>query len=706
LSWYASETEQWYSSQDSQWEGVSDDTCALLFNFSIGGYTPPSFTDVPFNFVSTYAKIMNLGASVEAVPTYQDSTYTYVKSRRLYGLGYCYGGGYQIIKQMMYGGIRDLGALITAIKFKSSYVDLNAMINAIKYYSGTKDLRAQLKVMFRDEADLRASLRSWHIFDLKAIIGSVFETDLPAIINSILPVDLGARLRIYYSKDLRAILHGWQLFDLGAFIKGGLRYYLDLKAIIGVYAPYDLKGVLIGWKLKVPIDLPAVLGSYHYYDLGATLISSYFKNLKAIIYGIPYMNLPAFIHGWDILDLKAKIVGGYGPGDLLAIIYGIAGFDLGAEINPIKRLYLNLMAQILGLSKFDLGAKINAVGGTLLLRAIIEATGGFNLGATITPRVVKLAKVLRVHTMNVVNLTAVINMAPCFNFELVDLGARLKALYFSDLTATVYGFRNIAQQTFDLRAIIMSDVYPDKLTFDTINIVFSPPDKYVAIDYLPVSFWDKKLAFDEISIRFRAKGYMASPFDITATIFGEFLHFDLKAKIKAIFNVDRYLDILEDSFYAPYLVNNIEVWKRFVELKFYSMVYKYFYDSFSDAVWKDDTSQKWVIDVSSFRERFGFFDFLDRRTKLVFDLDKFNSVDEAIRYAIDWVLILPTTNLIATINASGGYVGLTAKINAGLSFVKTFSSLKASVVCFSLKDLTAYLNSVVIWKDLGAKINS
>ena len=185
MSWYASETEQWYSSQDSQWEGVSDDTCALLFNFSIGGYTPPSFTDVPFNFVSTYTKIMNLGASVEASPTYQDSTYTYVKSRRLYGLGYCYGGGYQIIKQMMYGGIRDLGALITAIKFKSSYIDLNAMINAIKYYSGTKDLRAQLKVMFRDEADLRASLRSWHIFDLKAIIGSVFETDLPAIINSI-----------------------------------------------------------------------------------------------------------------------------------------------------------------------------------------------------------------------------------------------------------------------------------------------------------------------------------------------------------------------------------------------------------------------------------------------------------------------------------------------------------------------------------------
>jgi hypothetical protein len=140
----------------------------------------------------------------------------------------------------------------------------------------------------------------------------------------------------------------------------------------------------------------------------------------------------------------------------------------------------------------------------------------------------------------------------------------------------------------------------------------------------------------------------------------------------------------------------MELFSKIVQIRFLSGVYDYFYQSAADALWKEDSDAKWIIDVASWDEETEFIaDKRDEKTKIVFDLTQFESIDEAIRHAIDWVLAFPQRDLMATITGSVHEItklkDLAATITGGGKIYSSAYNLPASTTPWHPRGLPAHM---------------
>lgn len=739
--WFDQDTQQWYSTETEQWNPIEVDEeisppdedyvppswDEICFHFTPGGYTAPAWDEICFHWAPAITQVFNLGATVTVDPTRTDAPYCELKRSNNIAVGFG-AGGWQILQgRQEYTCVYDINAIITGIP---PHADLGAYIFAFTTFSDTKDLGgiiqgwqeedlggivygvpprdlgAYLKQTTQQYADLGAYIRAWHIFDLRGLISGVAEDDILAIITAIPPKDLPAFIKAYPEEDLPATIVGWAEKDLGAFVSIHVRDTTDLLALINPIHFRDLNGIIRGWHREVPADLGAYIRAFHPDDLPAIIRAKEFGSIIGIIYGIPPVDLPAFIYGWAVRDLPAIINGAYGPGDLQAQIFGIRSIDLPAIIEGIKKGTLDLGAIIAGWAEKDLGGIIDAVGGVKDLPGIIYPDGWKNLQAIITPRLVKFAMLMPVHTMEARDLNAVISLAPCFYHEVKDLGAYLKAIYQGNMPATIYGFRaDFFAQVKDLAASISTEsasTFPRAV--DDLTITFGPTVEVHAFDDLPISFWGKdKHPTDEIGIEFIPTGGRRVPDILNAYVNPTPMYLDLPAEIEGIIqlpyeyrrdnNMWLYADL--STFTAPYILNNMELFSKIVQIRFLSGVYDYFYQSAADALWKEDSDAKWIIDVASWDEETEFLaDKRDEKTKIVFDLTEFESIDEAIRHAIDWVLAFPQRDLAATITGSVHEISklkdLVATISGGGKIYSTAANLPASTTAWHPRDLSAY----------------
>ena len=708
--WFDQDTQQWYSTETEQWnpievseeilppeEGYTPPSWGDIgFEFTPGGYTAPPWHAIPFEWFGALTQSFNLGASITGNLPYTDAPYCTIKRNNIIALGFG-AGGWQILKgRTEYSCMYDLNAILTAVPH---HADLPAYIFAFTHFSGEldlpaelsgwaekdlgglvygvppRDLAAYLKANFREYTDLGAYIKPWHYKDLIGIIGSAHEKDIIALINAISPKDLPAFIKAYPQEDLPANIYGWAEKDLLAIIAGVLK--ADLPAFIKVRAhgTKDLGAHIRSWQRKVPFDLGAYIFAYAYEDLPAVIRAKEFGQIWATIYGVPPKDLPAFLYGWAVKDLPAYINSLYGPGDLQAQIFGVGPKDLSALIYGYRSGIKDLIGIISGVNTKDLPAIIEALGGSKSLPAIIYPDGWANLQAIITPRLVKFAMLMPIHTMEARDLSAVISLSPCYNLGISDLSAYLKAIYQGNLTATIYGFRNadLSGQIKDLAASISTDplnIYPTAV--DEIILSFAPTVRTFAFDDLSISFWGRDhYPTDELGIEFIPGGGRRIQSLLNAYINPTPRYHDLAAAIEGVIQLpyeyrrDSGLWLYDDlsTFTAPYILNNIELFTKIVQIRFYSGVYDYFYQSLTDTLWKEDASSKWIIDVSSWNEETEFLaDKRNTKNKLVFDLTQFESIDEAIRYAIDWVLAFPQRDLGAQITSVGQYKELVARI--------------------------------------------
>ena len=702
------------------------------FEFTTGGYSAPSFGNVPFQWLSTLTQVFNLGAEITGETNYQDTTYSEIKNRNISALGYA-NPGWQILKgKTVYAGIRDLGAkiygftqyadLFAYILGQEPFVtfDLSATIRgwmeeylaAFIYGIPPRDLAAYLDVQQREPADLGGYIRPWHIADLGGWLGATHERDLPAILVTIPPKDLPAYLKAYPQEDLPAIIVGWAERDLGAFLKVDVREYADLGALMGVYVPRDLGATIKGWCYESPYNLGANIFAYNFKDLPAIIRGKEFGVLIGIIYGIPPADLPAFLHGWQEFDLGGIIDGITDKQkDLIALIAAIGGKDLPGIIHGWQ--LFDLQALINGVFARDLPAIITGVGAIKDLPAFILADGFANLGAIITPRLIKLAVLMPVHTMEYIDLGAVINLSPCYNLGIADLGAYMNILQKHDLIATIYGLGPLGANIRDLAAVIaVGDYIYDKDTVDDLTITFTTYAEALALDDLPITWFDMVSPTDELSVCFKPGGGCKIPTNLLAAIIGHNPNFDLAAYINGVVQAPYIFGDpifgpwdVDTLFTAPYIYNNRVLWERLVQISFFSQVYDYFYQSVTDSLWKDDDSEKWVLNVESWLEEETYLrDRTSLREKIVGDVTEFESVDEAIRYAIDWVISFPTKDLGAQIQpVIPPYKDLAGRINPFKVYTKS-ADLIASVVPFHTRDLNAQMQIVNEWLDLGALV--
>jgi hypothetical protein len=117
-----------------------------------------------------------------------------------------------------------------------------------------------------------------------------------------------------------------------------------------------------------------------------------------------------------------------------------------------------------------------------------------------------------------------------------------------------------------------------------------------------------------------------------------------------------------------------------VEISFKSVVRDYFFVNAETKIYKIDDLDRWVVNVRSFKNIVNRIKVKRRlhRTRLLYDLQKFNDIDEAMRYIIDHVTDIPYSDL-------GSYIYTSSKsVNLGCSIFPTYISHTNSTLSSSI----------------------
>jgi len=514
--------------------------------------------------------------------------------------------------------------------------DLPATINAI-LKQGEFGLRGIIRGWGEGYGDLQGIISGMVYEDLLALINALTYKDLPASVYGIPPVDLPAYLNVWPQEDLPANLHGWEYRDLGATI--GWFDSSNLGAYIGTSFPRNLRALIKGWVREATSDLGAYIDGFTYEELQGIIRATYLEDLPGYLYCIQPADLNGLIHGWQESDLGASIIGRYGPYDLRGHMGGHLPGDLPATIIAdgwTLPYYKNLQGLIYGASilaqQSDLAAYI-AIHAPANLPATITAAGGIgNLPAFIYPKTIYMTGIISVATMEHSDLSAVINFI-CRSSGYLDLSASIRCRYLANLVATITGYK-IPTYYADLGAKIGytdSYVFKDKLPI-TINI----GSGYQIEDKIP------------ISLRiFKQQAYLGG------YIVGEYRHSDMPASITATWLEEYSFDNTKSREIVYDLNHARQVnWYEVVEMYFKSMVPEYFYVGAGSSVYKTNRLDRWVLDISSYIPEGMALNIRRKlhRVKNLYDLTDFNTLDEAIRFAIDYVTSYNYGNLGAYLN--------------------------------------------------------
>jgi len=177
-------------------------------------------------------------------------------------------------------------------------------------------------------------------------------------------------------------------------------------------------------------------------------------------------------------------------------------------------------------------------------------------------------------------------------------------------------------------------------------------DSYVFKDKLPITInigsgyqIEDKIP---ISLRiFKQQAYLGG------YIVGEYRHSDMPASITATWLEEYSFDNTKSREIVYDLNHARQVnWYEVVEMYFKSMVPEYFYVGAGSSVYKTNRLDRWVLDISSYIPEGMALNIRRKlhRVKNLYDLTDFNTLDEAIRFAIDYVTSYNYGNLGAYLN--------------------------------------------------------
>ena len=646
----------------------------LVLKFYPGGYIPQTFGNVTLNWGlrTAHSDIGNLTSAITAMGIYQDETYTYLKYCEQYVIGYgIY--GVQILKgRCYYGGIRDLGAYIASwakpvyseIKNLGAYIG-RVFIRNLPAAIGVElpaNLYAYLNIFQTDLFNLPALIHGFQEANLSAQINAMIAVVLTALISGVPPSDLPAYIKSWPMKQLPANIYGWDQLDLSAYLYSIQKS--ELPAVINAVPPKDLGVILKGWVREATKDLGTYIRGFTYSDLQAIIRATYLEDLPGYVYGVAPQDLPAYIYGWDQLDLPASWIGVYGDYDLQASITSTNNYkNLMARIRASEATSVpyNLSASIKGGYMREIKAYIGAIP-PANLTAYLNVIGQIgDLPASIYPKTIRLTAVLDIITMSHSDLSAVINPS-CVWSEFKNLSAYVRALYKGDLLATIIG-RKYDMGVFNLGAKIgYADTYSfiDKLPIN-INVAIQ---SYRYIDKLSILVKIFKAAYD-----------------LGSSITGTYLYGDLPTSITGVYLKPYHFDNVKNKD-RVYNLNyaGVVLSLELIELSFRSIVKEYFYSDSGSTAWKIYREDKWILDIASYIPQNLAINVKRKLHKLksLGDISRYDSIDEAVRMAIEYVTSYPYNDIPAYINPHGGYLNLYAAIS-GRGITSTSNILKAVI---------------------------
>jgi hypothetical protein len=482
----------------------------------------------------------------------------------------------------------------------------------------------------------------------------VYKHDLSAIVGGHLPGDLPAYLKPWPQVDIPGLVHGWDTKDLSGLLN--IIFKEDLPAAIGAHPPRDLRGIIRGWVREAYVDLPAAISALLREDLGAIIGGVLKRDLPAYIFGVRPRNLQAIIHGWQELDLPASIIGGAWPWDLPASIVVSGGYvNLPAYITgrTAVAIFRNLTANILGTrGREDLPAQLHTIYASSLPAFLDTGHDVSNLSAYLRPKTIRLTGIIDIITMEHSDLSATISI-PCFYSNLFNLGAYIRPVFLSNLLAYIYptnwekGYADLGAKWGYAPRYTVQDKLPISLSISAPG--YRVEDKYKV--YLTIHMQSQALA---------------------AYVYGEYRSTDLTASIASFdlypYKFENYK--FRENFYTKTYGQVVEDYQE-IDVEFKSIVYDYIYSSAGNFAAKTDRYQHFMTKISSYYSEDTSLR-LDRKlhkVKILYGLNHFNSIDEAVRYAIHYV----TTDFNADLNALITMIGHSTDLSAQLNPIYTVS---------------------------------
>ena len=609
---------------------TTQDMRNLIFKFYPGTYTPQKFGDVTLNWMTrpVYSSIGNIQASINAV-----------------------------------GGIRDLSAFIYGIYGVVIYSEEKDLSGRIDMHAPA-NLQAYLDVLSQDYGDLPSSIHGWIEKDLPAFTRAMQYQGLDAILNPIPPVDLPTYLKVWPMKALPSDIHGWDTGDLSAVV--AVFQYSDLPIYIDMHPWVDLPVYpLRVWAREIEANLSVYTVGVAYTELPATIGVNYLDDISAYVFSIAPSDLGAYIHSWQETDLQASLIGAYGDYDLQAIINAVRNIkELSAYIKPMLGVEIlrDLGVYVEGWRTKDISAYVSPIP-FVTLSGYINSVGQIvDLSASIYPKTIRLSSVISVITMEHLDLSGVINPS-CMWSEPRDLLAYIRCVYKDDLGATIVG-RKYTLGVFNLSA----------------SVGFA--NSYSFIDRLPISV---SVATQSYMFEDKFPIYLSifrEITNITSSIVGTLLYNDLPSSITGDYLELYSFENVTDRIKACNL-NYMGVLQDYetVEISFRSIVEDYFYSSAGDSAWKSDRTDRWILELKSYVPGNVLLNTKRKLHKMraLYDLDSFESIDEAMKFTIEYVMTYPYDDISAYINSAGGYIDFPASIRARY-IISTYGNLQSSVI--------------------------
>jgi len=657
----------------------------LPFTFSENGYTKPDFDDVTFNFslrplIPSTPSVSDLQASIEVMQLYQDSTYTYIKECKTIIVGYSEFGVQTLKLPCKYGGIRDLGGTITPLLHSR---DLYATIESGK--STEANLSGFIRTWYTDTSSIHGALKGagTAYIDLNtSVIGDYIKVNLPSEVNliyknnlnaSMLPIFLKGTLDLTaYSKtnlrnnlELSSYLNIIEIRDLPVDIIPNLLHGVySIKAYLQVYQRsfVDLNVYFRGWDQR---QLPANLSQINFSNLTGRILSTLDLDLSAYLYAVVHVDLNSSILALDYKNLKASILSTYGPTDLQTYLNSVEPKNLKGSLYSFRGLSvnMNLPATVTSLYERNLYAYLNA-GGSYNLASSITASGSTKqLYAYLFPKVIHVKKAFTITLLSTKNLFCAINSS-CFRTSYKNLGTSLYSYDNKNLNAYI-------MVGFDLGGNLPAKINMiDTICMDTIDVKFLPDKKYTSI-HMNIKSAAAGLAFNTISTVGRQNTSSISAYIkvITSTA----THRNLSANLTTVIDAPFTTTTSHINRFKVLDLNhkNYSNWEREIEVLFGAQAKNYRYVEANKMAYREFREHHWIISVVGFNYVPGIG--VERgkvRKKYIFDLRKYNDIDEAIRDAIDRVSAFRKGNLSSQINgviSLGAYKDLTTYILSRLS---------------------------------------
>jgi len=259
------------------------------------------------------------------------------------------------------------------------------------------------------------------------------------------------------------------------------------------------------------------------------------------------------------------------------------------------------------------------------------------------------------------DLSAVVN-ASCIYSSIRDLSAYIKTIYKGDLPANIVGKK-----------------HPTNVANLGARIGYA--ETYSYIDKLPLSIsiaTESYRYIDKLSVLVKI---FADQYDLGASIVGKYRYTDLAAAISAVYLEPRHFDNTKnkDRVYNRTYSGVIDS-LQLIEISFSSIVEEYFYSDAGSSAWKTNRADKWITDISAYIPADTAINVKRKlhRMKSLWDISMYESIDEAVRDAIDYVTGYPYDDIPAYINPHGGFLNLNAMVT-GHGITSTNNNLPASI---------------------------